>query len=475
MSARQNGRLTRGSIRQRLQRLTISAILPLLLFVFLLIGLFLAYNHQSEKISQNITTASQFSRDFKADVDLKMYCFVAGSTDETPSSEVREARQLATTLLESTSNLESRQLINTVLNLCDTLDNSIREIEQTESYDERMSQLENNIYIITSLIQNYIYDYLFSEAIQMSEMQANLELFTTVFFAAATLVLAGLVILSLRNSSSISRSIVDPIDDLSERVEQISSGDLSSHEPVETNDSQLQTLSDGIEQMVGQINSQLELNEKEQIKLREMEFALLQAQINPHFLYNTLDTIIWLIETGKNEQAQDMVSSLSTYFRSFLSNGKDIITLAEEITHVKSYLEIQQVRYKDILSYDILADNSFGSCAIPKMTLQPLVENAIYHGIKTKRGGGSITVSSEKENDKVLIRVSDTGSGLTPERLEELRSSLNSDGGGFGLSSSYKRLKLRYGENCSFDIDSEAGVGTVISIRIPAEEQEANA
>ena len=220
--------------------------------------------------------------------------------------------------------------------------------------------------------------------------------------------------------------------------------------------------------MVTRLNDQMELNRQEQIRLRSMELALIQAQINPHVLYNTLDAIVWLIETGKNDQAIEMVSSLSTYFRSFLSNGKDIIPLGEEIQHVRSYLEIQQVRYKDILAYDFLTDPSLDRCLIPKMTLQPLVENAIYHGIKPKRGISRITISSSRDGGQVILKVADSGVGMAPEALQELRESLERDeGSGFGMKASYKRLRLMFGGGLKFDIESAENRGTEITIRIP--------
>ena len=155
-------------------------------------------------------------------------------------------------------------------------------------------------------------------------------------------------------------------------------------------------------------------------------------------------------------------------FRSFLSNGKEIITLAEEERHIRSYLEIQQVRYKDILSYQIDFDPEYSQCLIPKMTLQPLVENAIYHGIKQKRGGGTILISDECDGTWITLRVKDTGTGIPEETLAELRAGLeNDETPGFGITAAYKRLKLLFGDKCTFDISSISGVGTEISIRIP--------
>ena len=243
---------------------------------------------------------------------------------------------------------------------------------------------------------------------------------------------------------------------------------MSRRQPVQAEDPKLLTLSTGIEDMAERLDKQIELNRQEQIRLRGIELSLIQAQINPHFLYNTLDAIVWLIETGKNEQAEEMVTSLSRYFRAFLSNGQDIVTLAQEQQHVCSYLEIQQVRYKDILEYRIEIDQAVAGCRIPKLTLQPLVENAIYHGIKPKRGKGLVTVTGRLENGFVTLEVADTGAGMAKEDLQQLRRQLESDQAtGFGLISAYKRLQLMYGRDCRFTIESQPGLGTAITIIFP--------
>ena len=233
-------------------------------------------------------------------------------------------------------------------------------------------------------------------------------------------------------------------------------------------DETLQALSRSLEHMAQHLQQQMELNRQEQDKLRAMELALLQSQINPHFLYNTLDTIIWLVETGKNEQAVEMVTSLSNFFRSSLSQGRDIITLGEEEIHVRSYLEIQQVRYRDILRYEIHVQPELRGCVLPKLTLQPLVENALYHGIKLRRGLGCILVDAAQEDDRVRITVRDDGAGMPPERLQQLRQSLDTEEQvGFGLRTVYRRLRLLYGEQCSMELESEPGAGTTVTLRFP--------
>lgn len=456
------------SIAGKLYRLILDFFVPMVLLATVILMLLVSYNVRNAAITGNITTASRFNQDFRADVDLKMYYYVTGASQELPEAEIEAARALAQTLLSNTTNSESRKAAESVLGLCDSLSARIQRIQNTQGYDKRMEQLETSVYVITELIEEYMYTYLYHEAGQLATLQRQLTRMLGAELLAVGLTLLVLTIQTIRRALRTSRSITDPIDALASRVEEIGRGELAEKPPAQADDPKLLALSTGIEDMAVRLNRLIELNNQEQLRLRGIELALIQAQINPHFLYNTLDAIVWLIETGKNEQAEEMVTSLSNYFRAFLSNGQDIVTMAQEQQHVRSYLEIQQVRYKDILDYEIRMDSAIADCLIPKLTLQPLVENAIYHGIKPKRGRGTITVTGTLDCGRVTIRVADTGAGMTAEELNRLRTQLeNDEASGFGLISAYKRLQLMYGRECQFRIESESGHGTAIAITIP--------
>ena len=458
----------KDTIAEKLYGLILNTFLPMVLLAAVSLFLLINYNLRYSSVTGNITTASRFNQDFKADVDLKMYYYVTGYSQELPLEEIQTARTLAQTLLSNSANPESRKAAESVLELCDSLMSSIDRIQKTQGYDKRMEQLENNIYVITQLIETYLYTYLYHEAGQLASLQQRLNRMLVVELVAVLACMAAVVILAIRRAIRTSRSITDPIDAIFRRVDEIGQGDLTEKPPVQADDPKLSALSRGIEEMAVRLSRQIELNRQEQERLRGIELSLIQAQINPHFLYNTLDAIVWLIETGRNEQAEEMVTSLSTYFRSFLSNGQDIVTMAQEQQHIRSYLEIQQVRYKDILDYSIEIDPAIRDCRIPKMTLQPLVENAIYHGIKPKRGKGMLRVTGSLDGGRVTIRVADTGAGMQPQELESLRRQLEQDHAvGFGLTSAYRRLQLMYGKACSFTIQSRPGEGTDITIVIP--------
>ena len=166
-----------------------------------------------------------------------------------------------------------------------------------------------------------------------------------------------------------------------------------------------------------------------------------------------------------------MVRSLSEFFRMSLNKGKEIVTVREELMHVRSYLEIQQVRYQDILTYRIDVPEEYGDRRIPKITLQPLVENALYHGIKNRRGGGAITVGAREEDDLLILYVRDDGIGMSAERLAQIREGLTEQAPEksaiYGLYNVNERIRLDFGEEYGLSIDSEEGTGTTVEIRLP--------
>ena len=167
-----------------------------------------------------------------------------------------------------------------------------------------------------------------------------------------------------------------------------------------------------------------------------------------------------------------MVSNLSAFFRHSLSRGEDVITIQEEIRHVTSYLQIQHVRYKDILTYDLEMDPALNHAMIPKLTLQPLVENALYHGVKLKRAMGHIRIKGQLQGNEVVLEVADDGVGMSAERLEELRQAMSARKKvGFGMSAVNQRLGLQFGSEYQLQLESREGIGTAVTIRFPYQEK----
>ena len=438
------------------------------------VGLVVMHNSQYKNLLYNVTTASEFNQDFKENIDLKMYYYVIESrySEGLPIQEVQAAQALAINLLDTTSQKDSLRAVTSVLDLCENLEEKIYQIQQTQSYDERQIQLENNVYVLTALIQEYMYNYLYCESVQLNLLQQQISRRLTAEIFLVLALSAVLILLLLQYSIRLSRSVTQPVVDLSRRAEDVIGGDLTVREPVHSETYEIRTLSEGMEQMIARLNAQIQESTRKQASLRKAELALLQAQINPHFLYNTMDTIIWLIEADRPQAAVEMVSNLSNFFRHSLSRGEDVIPLKEEEQHVRSYLQIQQARYKDILEYTIQIDPGLREARLPKLTLQPLVENALYHGIKRKRGKGCICITGREEAGDVLLQITDDGAGMTEARLEELSRAIErGERPGFGLATVHERLRLLFGSPYGLTLSSREGVGTTVTVRFPRRER----
>ncbi len=443
---------------------------PLMTVIIVIASIGIGYALQYFAILNNVTTASDFNQNFKDDVDLKMYYYVIDSqySDGLPVKEVQTAETIARKLIDTTTEKDSLRAISSVLNLCHNLEDKINEIAETKEYNSREYQLENNIYILTDLIQEYMYTYLYYEAVHLDALQTTMIRNMIVLMGVVLILSLVLLYFLLTKSRTLSSRIVDPIDRICERLEAIGKGSLLVCEPIQADVEEVQILTDGIESMVGHLKRQIDKNSEQEKQRRRTELALLQAQINPHFLYNTLDAIIWLIESGDMNESVTMVSSLSNYFRFSLSRGKNVITLEEEEQHIRSYLEIQQVRYRDLMEYEIDIQDQLKYFILPKLTLQPLVENALYHGIKNRRRKGLIRVTGRAQNDNLILEVEDDGPGMAAERLAEVRAYL-ADGGreGFGLRTVHQRIQILFGGEYGLTVESTADVGTRVIVTIP--------
>ncbi len=460
----------KNTMQRKLWKIILIVALPLMIVIVAVAFTGVVYALQYKAILNNVTTASDFNRDFKYNVDLKMYYYVIDSqySEGLPLEEVRSAESIARKLIDTTTEKDSLRQINIVLNLCHKLEMKMQQITETEGYDSRMDQLNTNIYGMTEMIQEYMYTYVYYEAAHLDALQTAM--ITNMIVVMGIILVLSLVLLYflLAHSRKLSRRIVDPIDKLCERLEAIGKGSLLVCEPIQADVEEVQLLSDGIESMVGRLKQQIDKNIEQEKQRRRTMLALLQAQMNPHFLYNTMDTIIWLMESGEISEAVMMVSSLSNYFRFSLSRGQNVITLAEEEQHIRSYLEIQQIRYRDLMDYNIDIPDELKKYILPKLTLQPLVENALYHGIKISRRKGIIRVTGIAQDERLILEVTDDGIGMTEERLDAVRASLMYDRNeGFGLRTVHQRIQILFGGEYGLSVESTPDVGTKVFVTIP--------
>lgn len=230
---------------------------------------------------------------------------------------------------------------------------------------------------------------------------------------------------------------------------------------------EVRMLSDSFGHMVSRIQQLMENARNEEINLRKTELRALQAQINPHFLYNTLDSISWMCEQGKNAEAVRMVNALATLFRISISRGHELISIRSELQHAESYLQIQSYRYKDQFTYSFDTDDSCLDYLCNKITLQPIIENAIYHGINGLVDEGNIRVGVKSDGDDILFVVEDNGAGMDEEQIRAIMSKERSDHAGIGIKNVNDRLKIYFGSRYGIQIDSVPDEGTRVYIRMP--------
>lgn len=301
----------------------------------------------------------------------------------------------------------------------------------------------------------------------MDEVMSSVNTIVYILFTCVIISLVLVVIVSFK----FSRTLTNPIFKLKRLMKQAESGDLTVRFNFQHND-EIGELGQSFNHMIARIDQLIQMVYVEQENKRTAEMKSLQEQIKPHFLYNTLDTISWMARDYDAEDIVRLVDALTNMFRIGLSHGKDIITVKEEITHVSNYLYIQKIRYKDKLNYVIHVDESLYAVEVPKLILQPLVENAIYHGVKAKRGGGTITITGVPEGENLVFTVQDDGAGMLQEKVEELNRRMSErsvldEQKSFGLFYIRERIQLCYGTGYGVHVESALGEGTRVTITLP--------
>lgn len=277
------------------------------------------------------------------------------------------------------------------------------------------------------------------------------------------------ILLLLVANTFVSSKIADPIMELEKSVKELEQGHLDA--PIAIGGSyEIRHLGETIKSMAEQMRKLMQDIVTEQESKRKSEFDALQSQINPHFLYNTLDSIVWMVENERYQEAIIMVTSLAGFFRVGLSKGKNIITLKDELNHAGSYITIQHMRFRDKFTFRIYAEEEILSMATIKLIVQPLLENAVYHGVEFMDGDGEIEVNAYAKENSLYIDVTDNGMGIPEEEIDGLlkrESKHRGKGSGIGLKNVHERIQLYFGENYGLTILSEADVGTTVRIHLP--------
>ncbi len=287
------------------------------------------------------------------------------------------------------------------------------------------------------------------------------------------LVAMGLMAVALFFSRFVAKSITLPIQRLCDSMERVQEGDFSVSDIVVDSENEIGSLTKSFNVMTQRIHELMAQNIREQEAKRKSELKALQSQINPHFLYNTLDSIIWMAEGKKNEEVVLMTASLARLLRQSISNEDELVSIGQEIEYARGYLTIQKMRYKDKLEFRIEVEPSILNIRLIKLVLQPVIENAIYHGLKYKESRGLLLVKGFMKNGNAVLQVIDDGVGMDQETLDHIyeRHKVDYHSNGVGIYNVQKRLQLYYGNEYGIVYESKPGEGTTATITIPGQQE----
>jgi len=467
-----------GQISKLSHRLVLMLVIPIIISLILM--LFYAYKYHSSIV--RMETIASLKNEVVEVIPGSAWNIISGR-ESFPESRIYEKIHTVESTIETITDQtgeENRLSLIVASRTMQTLENYVDIIR--DNINAEVPVVENEKVLgevrdVATLVDSMLNDYIAQEINSTARMSLSLRL--VILFTAGAEVLIVIIALWFRNSSvkATAHSVREPIERLEEAAERIAEGSLDDR--VEDTDvTELRNLTLQVNTMADRLKAMMEKSNVDARNLRKAELRTLQAQINPHFLYNTLDAIVWKAEAGEKDEVIQLTSALSDFFRISLSSGADWIPISQEKKHIEGYLKIQQTRYRDIMSYEIDIPDEIGNYLMLKLLLQPLVENALYHGIKIRRGGGKITVSGRLEEDYLVFSVRDTGCGMTPEQLRELkermkkgRATVSEGNGGFGLVNVNLRIRLYYNMPEGLNIES-SDAGTVVSFKVPIRTRE---
>ncbi len=470
--------LRTNSIRKTLRVTTIVAVLAMVLPLLISTLYYNITLSQYGRIIDNVYSANSLSSRLQGDIYNTMWNVVSGKTrfsDNTQYELMDRIRGRLDALKAGANSEDNSYLIQVARNTLDTIEGYVDEIganiasgRPVRENEEILGEISSVSELLYDVIQTFVAAEMEIAHIQTTQIQRSRDLMT-VF---QIMLFASILTFLFRNYKQLNRRINDPVYRLKTMASRIAQGDLSIRVD-KPEVSELDELTDSLNTMAGKLGQLIEQNMQKQQNLQKAEMKALQAQIAPHFMYNTLDTILSLAEDGQNESVVTTTLALSRFFRLSLNKGRDWVPVAEEKSHVESYLAIQKIRYGAILEYEIDIAEEILNQSMLKILLQPLVENAIYHGIKETRRAGMIRLTGRSREGCLIFTVEDNGLGMTGEELDTLKESLfhydvSNPEMGFGLYNVFKRIQLYYEIDNGLTVESEYDKGSRITLRLPA-------
>jgi len=426
----------------------------------------------------NVEEANSVSTIVQENVLEELWDLVFGLiqvSDYESGNELEKVRLAIEEIQANTTTAKEAANLDVALRTLDTLDHYISKMESNianeRPFDENeaiMVQVDAVTVLLYAILQDFV-----RVEIELAGKTSDDMLVSLYYLMLFELIIVLTIIYSAKkNNRFLTQQIQEPLNDLIVLSEELSQGHLD-YRAKEPEVAELRVVTKSMNDMAHNLHVLIEENAVKQFDLAQSELRVLQAQITPHFIYNTLDAILSLAEQGNSEQVKTMTYALSDFLRISLSKGQDWITIEKEIRHIEDYLTILQIRYGAMLTFAIDIPEEILQTEVLKMILQPLVENAVYHGTKHVRRAGKVTVAATVAEDTIRFLITDNGIGMEDERLLEVQARLaqatvdDSGEGGYGLYNVRKRLLLYYGNAASLQIDSTYRNGTTITVTVP--------
>lgn len=470
--------LNKTSLRQTIQNSYVIIIILMILAPVVSLSFSWFQTVRYDRMITNVNRTNRVNQIVQMDISNELWDIVAGNKafeDGIQYEIIDDIHKRLDEIKLNTGVTESRQLLEVTERAMNTLTQYVDRLGMQMEHHFLVTENErilDEIRGVTELVSDILQDFIVLEIELAAQTNEQLKRTAVLLSLLQIFLVSVVIVFSIHTQKSVSERIEKPIKELEKLSNEIAAGNLEARAG-RPNVEELEKLTKNLNTMARKIRELIDINIQEQKNLQKSEMRALQAQISPHFLYNTLDTIVWLAEGHQHDQVISVTRNFSNFFRASLNRGKEWVTVRDEFEHITNYLTIQKIRYRDILDYSIEYDTAMDDEPMLKLLLQPLVENALYHGIKNKRGMGTLTVKGWQEEGFLCFQVEDNGIGMDVEKLEQIRSQIRTDiepsqiSDVYGLYNVNKRLALYYTSSTQLEITSTYLEGTRVLFKLP--------
>lgn len=469
-------------LESKMKWMLLSTMIPMAILIIVLLIFFWHYTDKYNQLSNNLAVSTEYNANyrnsnndmsFKDEVDMDIYYVSIGrkGRDGLPTEQVKKAIDTVEKLKKTTTKKESLRSLKYLTNYLDNLQKRMNQLVEIKDYEKRQEFMANNTEILTTLFEKEMQNYIYQEAAQLVEVESQLagNVRLTILTMCAVILIATFIL--MRRSFRLTYSITKPISEILHNIKKVGKGEYKRINAVSADCIEIQELDSGTRKMAGRIEGLLENVRKEQEAQHMTELQLIQAQVNPHFLYNTLDTMKWVAKVNHIPEIATMAAGLAKILRTSISK-RQFIQLKEELDLVNCYVDIQKIRFNDSFTYFVDIQEGLEECIIPKLIIQPVVENSVLHGLKESEKG-KICVKIQEKADVLQIEVTDDGCGISDEYMEALNNRQQERmEGHIGVSNVDTIIRLTYGEEYGIHIERPDEGGTRVVLQLPLKYEE---